>query len=44
MEDLVDMDDMTEAEVREMDFQSYFRMGLVTKHARSCLLLLRGLS
>ena len=34
MEDLVDMEEMTDAEVRELDFQSYFRMGLVTKQAR----------
>lgn len=28
------MEDMTDADVKEMDFQSYFRMGLVTKGVR----------
>ena len=31
LEDLVEMDDMSEMDIKEMDFQNYFRMGLVTK-------------
>ena len=44
MEDLVDMEEMTDAEVRELDFQSYFRMGLVTKQARFPVLRAASLS